>query len=53
MDSRKFTNTILDLIEDEMVDKDHLITSLLNWMSEYDVKQFYTMYLDDVINAKE
>ena len=39
--TRKFTNKILELVDDGIVDKDWLILALLNWMSESDVAEFY------------
>ena len=39
--TREYTNKILELIDEGMIDKDWLIPQLLVWMSEHDVKQFY------------
>jgi len=37
---RKYTNAVLDAVEEGMFDKDALIADLLGWMSEDDVKEF-------------
>ena len=39
--SREYTNRILELADEGVLDKDTLITGLLKWMSESDVKEFY------------
>jgi len=39
--AREYTNRILELDEDGMLDRDWLISALLNWMSEKEVKEFY------------
>ena len=39
--AREYTERILELDEDGMLDRDWLIPSLLNWMSEKEVKEFY------------
>ena len=39
--TREYTNKILELIDEGMIDKDWLIPQLLVWMSEHDVKEFY------------
>lgn len=38
--SRRYTCELLDLVEQDMVDKDNLIRDLLGWMSESDVAEF-------------
>ena len=50
--SRRYTCELLDMVEQGMIDKDYLISDLLNWMSEADVEQFarsndYIPSLDD------
>lgn len=40
-DTRKYTNKILELVDDGIVDKDYLIRDLLMWMSESDVAEYY------------
>jgi len=39
--SREYTTKILELVKDGSVDKDNLIHSLLAWMDERDVREFY------------
>lgn len=39
--TREYTNKILELVDDGIVDKDWLIQALLLWMSESDVAEFY------------
>ena len=51
--AREFTNLILELYDDGVLDPDFLITGLLNWMSESDVKEFYKQYIEDEINFEE
>ena len=38
---RKYTNKIIELVDDGIVDRDTLIRDLLCWMSESDVEEFY------------
>ena len=38
--SRLYTTELLDMVEQGLIDKDSLISDLLGWMSEEDVKQF-------------
>lgn len=38
--SRPYTTELLDMVEQGMVDKDNLISDLLGFMSEQDVKDF-------------
>ena len=38
--SRQYTTQLLEMVEEGMIDKDNLISDLLGWMSEEDVKQF-------------
>lgn len=51
--AREFTERILELYDDGVLDPDFLITCLLNWMSESDVKEFYKQYIEDEINFEE
>ena len=37
---RAYTNHLLQLLEDGLIDKDYLINDLLAWMSEHDVRRF-------------
>ena len=43
--SRKYTNHVLNLVDDEVISKDWLVVALLNWMSEREVEQFYNKVL--------
>ena len=50
MKTRQFTNRILEMVDDGVLDKDFLIQNLLMWMSEYDVKEFFDNTIYDVEN---
>lgn len=41
---RKYTNKIIEMVDEGMVDRDMLIRDLLNYMSESDVENFYDQY---------
>lgn len=41
---RKYTNKIIEMVDEGMVDRDMLIRDLLNYMSESDVEDFYDSY---------
>lgn len=43
---RKYTNKIIEMVDEGMVDRDMLIRDLLNYMSESDVADFYDSYYD-------
>lgn len=43
---REYTNKILEMVEEGIVDKYGLINDLLQYMSEDDVKDFYNTYFD-------
>jgi hypothetical protein len=38
---RKYTNKIIEMVDEGLLDRDTLIRDLLNYMSESDVKDFY------------
>ena len=38
MEPRHYTNLLIDKIENDELDKDEVITALLNWMPEDEVK---------------
>ena len=38
---RKFTNKIIEMVDEGLLDRDELIRDLLLWMSESDVEEFY------------
>lgn len=51
--TRKYTNKLLDLINQGVLDKNELIVNLLIWMSEDDVEKFYKMYEYDSSTAEQ
>ena len=38
---RKYTNKIIGMVDEGLLDRDTLIRDLLSWMSESDVEEFY------------
>jgi len=38
--TRKYTNELLDMNDQGLINKDDLIRNLLGWLSESDVKEF-------------
>jgi hypothetical protein len=44
MRTREYTNKIIEMVDEGMVDRDMLIRDLLNYMSESDVADFYDSY---------
>jgi len=52
MSPRKFTNMILEYMDEGMVDPQWLAEALLRWMSEADVHEFYNIYLADYANEE-
>ena len=45
---REYTNKIIEMVDEGLLDRDMLIRDLLNYMSESDVKDFYeSLGLDD------
>jgi len=36
--SRTYTNKLFDLIDNEVLDKDYVLKTILNWMSEVEVE---------------
>ena len=56
--ARAYTNKLLELVDEEMVDKNQLILELLTYMSEDEVKDFYNRKgyadeIDQLENAQE
>ena len=54
-DARKFTNALLELVEQGYSDSEYVIRDLLHWMSEDDVKEFVEgmdsgVYLDTIVD---
>jgi hypothetical protein len=44
---RKYTNKIIEFVDEGMLDRDILIRDLLNWISESDVAEFYEHHIRD------
>lgn len=44
---RKFTNKIIEMVDEGLIDRDILIRDLLNWMSESDVGEFFDQNFGD------
>lgn len=44
---RKYTNKIIEMVDEGVLDRDTLIRDLLMWMSESDVEEFYDRNLHD------
>ena len=50
---RKYTNKIIELVDEGAVDRDALIRDLMLWMSESDVEEFYDQYLADAFEDED
>jgi len=48
---REYTILIRELVEDEMLDAQEVLFSLLNWMSEDDVYAFSQDEYDEAVNS--
>lgn len=46
MKTREYTNKIIEMVDEGLIDRDILIRDLLNYMSESDVAEFYDSYFD-------
>jgi len=46
-DTRKATNLILESIDDGLLSSDYVLTSLLQYLPEHDVAEFYQDFLDE------
>ena len=44
MKTREYTNKIIEMVDEGLIDRDMLIRDLLNYMSESDVSDFYDQY---------
>ncbi len=44
----EYRNKILELFDEGLVGKDELVTSLVNWLSESDAREFWEKYYDDL-----
>lgn len=56
MKTRRYTNKIIELVDDGILDRDILIRDLLCWMSESDVAEFYERNLradDDELDEED
>jgi len=45
--TRKATNLILEAIDDGLLTSDYVLNSLLRYLSEHDVAEFYQDFLDE------
>ena len=45
--TRKATNLILEAIDDGLITSDYVLYSLLQFLSEHDVAEFYQDFLDE------
>ena len=43
--TRKYTNMILELVDEGVINRDMLIRDLLMWMSEDEVREFYERFM--------
>jgi len=50
---RKYTNKIIGMVDEGLLDRDTLIRDLLCWMSESDVEEFYDQYLADAFEVDD
>lgn len=44
---RKYTNKVIEMVDEGLLDRDTLIRDLLMWLSESDVEEFYERNLSD------
>ena len=51
--TRKFTNKIMDLVDEGVLDADYLMRQLLMWMSEDDVREYYRANLQSELECDE
>ncbi len=50
---RKYTNKIVEMVDEGLLDRDTLIRDLLNWMPESHVEEFYGQNIFDDDNEME
>ena len=50
---RKYTNKIINLVDDGVLDADYQLRQLLVWMSEDEVKEFWDRNLADEFESEE
>ena len=53
-DARKFTNALLELVEQGHSDSEYVMRDLLHWFSESEIQEFVEdqdggVYLDDIV----
>ena len=48
--ARKFTNTLLEMIEEGLLDKDFVIGACVKWMSEDDVREM--MFANEIVEDR-
>jgi hypothetical protein len=41
---REYTNKIIEMVDEGLLDRDELIRDLLNWLPEDDVEDFYNSF---------
>lgn len=51
--SRKYTNKILEMMDEGLLDPKWLVECLAVWCSEQDMKEFYEQYVDDIDDEDE
>ena len=51
--SRKYTNKILEKLDEGMIHPDFLIQNLLMWMGEDEVERFYESVIGDIEDEDE
>ena len=47
--TREYTNKILELMDEGVLDPKLLVQDLLSWMSEYEVSEFYDTTLREAV----
>lgn len=50
---RNYTNHIIEMVDEGLIDRDILIRDLLNWMSESDVGEFFDQNFGDEIEDED
>ena len=45
--ARQYTNRIIEMLDDRILDPGLIVIDLLNWLSESDVKEFFEQYLNE------
>lgn len=47
MKTREYTNKIIELVDEGLINRDELIRDLLNWLSEAEVEDFWDQNLSE------